>query len=138
MTVTHTLGFDSSIKRMLVLALATAAACSNDSSLSPVGASSTSSTGNVIAITADGASPQTVRIQVGGRVIFVNNDSVDHDMSSDQHPTHLACPEINQVGYLQPGETRESGNFVRSEICTFHDHINADDASLNGTIIITE
>ena len=132
------LDFDNSITRALVLALVTTAACSNDSTLSPVGASSTSSTGNVITITADGASPQTVRIQVGGRVTFVNNDSVDHDMSSDQHPTHLACPEINQVGYLRPGQTRETGNFVRSETCTFHDHINADNASLNGTIIISE
>ena len=94
--------FVDSVKSVLVFARAMATACSSDASLSPVAASSASLTGNVITMTAEGANPQTVRVQVGSRVIFINNDSVDHDMSSDQHPTHLACPEINQVGYLRP------------------------------------
>ncbi len=116
-----------------VLAIAAAVACSGDSPVSPGPEPS-----NTITITGAGANPQTVRIRVGERVVFTNNDSVDHDMSSDEHPTHTECPAINQVGYLRPGETRETGNFVRPETCSFHDHINPTNATLNGSIIVTE
>ncbi len=116
-----------------VLAIAAAVACSGDSPVSPGPEPS-----NAITITGAGANPQTVRIRVGERVVFTNNDSVDHDMSSDEHPTHTECLAINQVGYLRPGETRETGNFVRPETCSFHDHINPINATLNGSIIVTE
>ena len=120
-----------------VMAVATVismtSACSEDTPVSPGGSSS-----NVITISATGASPRTVQIRLGERVAFTNNDSVNHDMSSDQHPTHLQCPAINQVGFLAPGQTRETGNFVREETCLFHDHINPSNTSLNGSIIITE
>ena len=59
-------------------------------------------------------------------------------MSSDEHPIHLDCPAINQAGYLRPGQSRETGNFVRAETCTFHDYLNAGTASLRGTIVVTE
>ena len=59
-------------------------------------------------------------------------------MSSDDHPSHLDCPEINQAGYLRPGETRETGNFVQAQTCTFHDHLDSTNTSLNGSIVITE
>ena len=117
-----------------ILVMAMTSACSSDSPVAPGGGGSS----NMITITAAGASPQTVRIKVGERVVFTNDDSVDHDMSSNQHPTHLECPAINQVGYLRPGETRETGNFVRAETCQFHDHINPTNASLTGSIVITE
>lgn len=117
-----------------ILVMAMISACSKDSPVAPGGGGSS----NTITITATGADPQTVQIRVGERVVFTNDDSVDHDMSSNQHPTHLECPAINQVGYLRPGETRETGNFVRAETCQFHDHINPTNASLTGSIAITE
>ena len=115
------------------LVMAMISACSEDTPVSPGGSSP-----NMITISATGANPQTVRIRLGERVVFTNNDSVNHDMSSDQHPTHLQCPAINQVGFLAPGQTRETGNFVREETCLFHDHINPSNTSLNGSILITE
>ena len=36
---------------------------------------------------------------------FVNNDSRSHEMFSDPHPEHTDCPEINQVGFLSPGQS---------------------------------
>ena len=99
-------------------------ACADDSPTAPTGgASPPVSGGNVITITAAGASPQTITIRLGARVLFTNNDTVDHEMSSDDHPTHEHCPQINQVGYLRPGDTRETGNFTEVETCSFHDHI---------------
>ena len=120
---------------VLVMVMAMTSACSTDSPTAPGGGGSAS---NMITITATGADPQTVRIRVGERVVFTNDDFVDHDMSSDLHPTHTECPAVNQVGYLRPGETRETGNFVRAETCTFHDHIHPTNASLTGSITITE
>ena len=78
------------------------------------------------------------RLPAPWRVVFTNDDTVAHEMSSDPHPTHTDCPQINQVGFLRPGETRETGNFVRPEECGYHDHINPTNATLTGTITVTE
>ncbi len=121
------------IMAVMAVITMTSACSSEDSPVSPGGSSS-----NMITISATGANPQTLQIRLGERVLFVNNDSVNHDMSSDQHPSHLDCPAVNQVGFLAPGQSRETGNFVRAETCRFHDHINPANASLTGSIVITE
>ena len=57
-----------------------------------------------ITIGANGAiSPASVTVTRGGRVTFVNSDTRAHDMSSDPHPEHSDCPELNQVGFLLVG-----------------------------------
>jgi hypothetical protein len=89
-----------------------------------------------ITITASGANPSRVTIAPGGRVLYINNDSVVHWMASDPHPTHEDCPELNSVGVLQPGERRTSGNLVTTRNCGFHDHDNPGTRSLQGTITI--
>jgi plastocyanin len=89
-----------------------------------------------ITITAAGVSPNAVTVALGGRVLFVNHDSVSHNVSSDPHPERDQCPEINQVGFLQPGDSRETGNFVTAETCGFHDFDMAANTSLQGTITI--
>jgi hypothetical protein len=68
--------------------------------------------------------------------MFVNNDSRVHDMASDPHPEHTTCPELNQVGFLQPGQSRESGNLNTVRTCGFHDHNQPTVTSLQGTIQI--
>jgi plastocyanin len=89
-----------------------------------------------ITITASGVSPNVVTVAIGGRVLFVNNDSRSHNISSDPHPERDQCPEINQVGFLQPGDSRETGNFVVAETCGFHDFDMAANTSLQGTITV--
>jgi plastocyanin len=91
---------------------------------------------NTITITAAGASPRNVEIALGSRVRFVNNDSRPHNMTSDPHPDHTDCPAIDQAGFLQPGQSRETGNLVVARTCGFHDHDNFDNANLKGTITI--
>ena len=108
-------------------------ACAGDSPTAP-----TDDSTNVVTITASGVSPRKIQIHVGERVLFINNDSVVHEMSSDLHPSHLACPVINLVGSISPGQSKETGNFVTVQTCTYHDHLDAQNPGLLGSIVIME
>ena len=77
---------------------------------------------NTITITAAGVSAAQINIAQGARVTFVNMDIRSHNMTSDPHPEHNDCPEINSVGLLQSGQSRETGNLVTVRSCGFHDH----------------
>lgn len=78
--------------------------------------------GTTITITAAGVSPTQMTVPAGTRVLFVNNDSRPHNMTSDPHPDHMDCPDINNVGLLQPNQSHETGNLVAIRTCGFHDH----------------
>jgi hypothetical protein len=69
-------------------------------------------------------------------VLFVNSDTRSHSMNSDPHPDHTDCTEINQVGFINPGQTKETGNLNTVRTCGFHDHDNPQNASLQGRITI--
>ena len=86
-------------------------------------------------ITSSGVSPKELTVPPGTRVLFVNNDSRSHAMSSDPHPDHNDCPAINGFA-LSPGQSRETGNLNDVRTCGFHDHDNPDNTSLKGRIII--
>ena len=90
----------------------------------------------IITITSAGVSPRQVTVSRGSQVRFVNNDSQPHDMHSDPHPEHTDCPELDQVGFLTPGQSRQSGNLVTPGVCGFHDHGLPLVTSLQGTITI--
>ena len=124
-------------------AVLTAAACGGGGSSSggggstPTTPSPTPTPGAAtITITASGVSPRSVTISAGSRVTFVNNDTRAHDMASDPHPAHGNCPAINDVGFLQPGQSRTTGNLNTARTCTFHDHNRDTDTSLQGSIVI--
>jgi plastocyanin len=109
------------------------ASCGGNAPTTP----SPSANPNQIVITSAGAvSPPEIVVAPGSRVLFVNRDSRRHQMSSDPHPEHDLCPEINQVGLLQTGESKETGNLVTVRTCTYHDHENPGSASLKGRIVI--
>ena len=93
-------------------------------------------TGSTITISSNGASPRELTVAPGTRVTFMNNDSRAHQMTSDPHPEHFDCPELNDVGRLTPGQSRQTGNLVTTGTCGFHDHENPDSAALKGQIII--
>ena len=124
--------------RMVTMALVVlGVGCSGESPAAPTVGPEPAGT-NVVTITASGVSPENIQIQAGGRVLFVNDDAVVHDMSSDDHPSHLKCPELNQVGFLSPGQRRETGNFVTVQTCGFHEHLDSQNPDLLGTINIVE
>ena len=91
---------------------------------------------NTITITAAGANPRNIQIALGTRVMFVNNDSRPHNMASDPHPDHSDCPDIDQAGFLAPGQSRETGNLVVARTCGFHDHDNPGQQTVQGQIVI--
>lgn len=93
--------------------------------------------GATITIGANGAvSPSQVTIAVGQSVTFVNSDDTSHDMTSNPHPIHTDCPQINAVGRLGPGQTKATNAFPTARSCGFHDHDRPDTTSLQGGIII--
>lgn len=118
-------------------AFAVASACGGSSPSAPsTTGSSGSSGGPTVTITSAGVSPKEIAVAQGSRVLFVNNDSRPHFMASDPHPEHTDCPEVNQVGLLQPGQRRETGNLVTIRTCGYHDHDLPQTASLQGRIVI--
>jgi plastocyanin len=89
-----------------------------------------------ITITSSGVSPKTVTIAIGGQVTFTNNDNQTHNMQSDPHPEHTDCPELGQVGFLVPGQSRTSGNLNIVRTCGYHDHDDFANTRLWGNIVI--
>jgi plastocyanin len=75
-----------------------------------------------ITITAQGPSPREALIAVGGRVTFVNNDAVNHDIAGGPEPARPDCHEIDAVGFLTPGQRRTSDPFPTARVCEYHDH----------------
>jgi plastocyanin len=99
----------------------------------PSGAVSTTT----ITIANSTVSPKNIVVARGSQVTFINNDNQSHNMTSDPHPEHTDCPEINQVGFLSAGQTRQTGNMVTNRaVCGFHDHDLPNVAGLQGSITI--
>lgn len=130
-----------------IAALMLMTACGGSSPTSPGGGGggsvvvqSTGSVGTVgatITIGANGSvSPTSVTVAVGQSVTFLNSDSRSHDMESDPHPAHTACPSIANVGLLQPGQSKTTFGFANTGTCGYHDHNNAESTGLQGRIVV--
>ena len=93
--------------------------------------------GATITIGANGAvSPSQVSITTGQSVTFVNTDTRSHEIASDPHPAHTACPSINALGSLPAGQTRLTNSFSGTGNCSFHDHTDPDNPALKGSISV--
>jgi plastocyanin len=90
----------------------------------------------VVTIMPSGVSPKELQVPVGSRVTFVNNNSRAHDLESDPHPFHIDCPAINAVGFIRPGESKQTGVFGVERTCSYHDHLQDTNRALRGTIVV--
>jgi len=143
-----TLGNRMIIAHITVMgALVVMAACGGSSPSGPSGGGSGSvvvqSTGSVgavgatITIGANGAvTSSQVNIAVGQSVTFTNTDTRPHDMESDPHPAHTACPSIANVGLLQPTQSKTTFGFAGAGTCGYHDHNDSENRGLQGKIVI--
>jgi plastocyanin len=119
---------------LLTVFLVGIAACGGSDSTSP--STPVVTPAATITITASGVSPRTVTVSPGSQVLFINNDTREHQMYSDPHPEHTDCPPFDQVGALTPGQSRATGNLNVVRICNFHDHLRFEDNALRGSVII--
>ena len=77
-----------------------------------------------------------LRVYQGGRLTFVNQDTVAHDIQSGPPHIHTDCPEIGGAGFLLPGQTRATDPLDRLVSCTFHDHHYETDPRFSGRVTI--
>ena len=83
---------------------------------------SPSPSGPTITITGAGVSPQQLRISVGERVRFVNNDTINRQINTNPFPAHDDCPPTNEVDLLTPGQSKTTGVYSIAGTCGFHEH----------------
>lgn len=75
-----------------------------------------------VSITPFGLIPFEATVAVGGRVTFVNNDNIPHDIQGGPDPEHRDCSEIDIVGFLTPGQSRQRSPLTSERTCEYHDH----------------
>ena len=80
--------------------------------------------------------PSTLTVSRGTQLTILNSDSRSHEMTSDPHPEHTDCTELNSIGFLNTGQSRQSGNLNIARKCGIHDHRSPDVTSLKATITI--
>ena len=117
--------------------LAGVVACGGgSSSTSPSGSCTPSTSSNTLVIMNNTICPQAITVTRGTQLTIMNQDSKTHEMTSDPHPEHTQCPELNQIGFLNTGQQRSSGNLNTARTCGLHDHGDPDRSSLKATITI--
>jgi hypothetical protein len=133
----------SNLRNLLVgggaaLVLAAALSCGGDGSSpgGPSGSCTPSTNPATLVIQNNAICPQTITVPRGSQLTILNQDSRNHEMTSDPHPSHTDCPELNQIGFLNTNQQRTSGNLNTARSCGMHDHTDPDRVSLRATITI--
>jgi hypothetical protein len=81
------------------------------------------------------AVPEELTIAVGERVSFMNHDRTTYTIAGGREPSGPDCPEVNVVGVLTSGDTRNTEPFTTAKTCEFH--VSHDQSGLvTGRIII--
>jgi hypothetical protein len=78
----------------------------------------------IIRISPTGADPRQLIVTVGERVTFINNDVQPHDIAGGPDPATPDCREIDAVGFLAPGQSRQTAPLPVARACDYHDHQN--------------
>ncbi len=86
-------------------------------------------------MTSSGVNPSEVTITAGGRVTFINNDVIPHDVAGGPDPDHPDCREIDAVGFLTPGQRKQTNVLAVVRTCDYHDH-SFHSPIFNGRIVI--
>ena len=100
------------------------------------GGGSPGPSGATITIANGRVTPSEVSITVGQSVSFVNNDGQPRNVSSDPHPDHNECPQINAISTISNNQTELTNAFPTARSCGFHNHDDPDNQNFKGRIII--
>ena len=127
-------------RSVFLIAAALLAACSSGSSpvapTPPVQGSPPGPSGPpTVTLSASGFSPLEITVPVGGRVTFVNADRIGHDINSGLDHTTRECAEVDIVGFLVAGQSRDTFSFTEAKTCRFHDHDNVGNPAFQGRIV---
>lgn len=120
--------------------VAVLAACSSGSSpVAPTASGQTPSPASTgpptVTLSATGFSPQEIAVPIGGLVTFVNADRIGHDINSGIDHTSRECAEVDVVGFLVGGQSRDTAVFAEAKTCRFHDHDNVGNPAFQGRIV---
>lgn len=120
-------------------------ACSGTNAGAPSGSSLPTTPSNAapppaahatITITGTGFAPLEVTIASGGYVTFMNADVRPHDLLGGLDHTRLDCSEVDRVGFISPGQRRDTAPFPLARTCDFHDHNNVGNPAFQGRILV--
>ena len=78
----------------------------------------------IVRIAQTGADPKQLVVAVGERVTFVNNDTQPHDIQGGPDPANPDCREIDAVGFIVPGQSKQTLPLPVTRTCDYHDHQN--------------
>jgi hypothetical protein len=78
----------------------------------------------IIRLAATGAEPRQLVVAVGERVTFINNDTQPHDIKGGPDPNTPDCLEIDNVGFIVAGQSRQTLPLPVARTCDYHDHQN--------------
>lgn len=76
--------------------------------------------------------PQHIRVSRGTKVVWVNNDSVEHYVNTDSHPAHTYYPQQNSKAL----ETGDSYSLIFDESGLYPYHCSAHEASMKASILV--
>jgi len=88
-----------------------------------------------VSITKNGFVPATIKVRVNQGIIWTNNDTAQHQVSSDPYPTDNGLADFNQA---QPMTQNQSWDFIFNKVGTFSYHDNLNPYSIKGTVIVTK
>jgi plastocyanin len=141
MSASRTLAVSLSVSTFALALSLGAAACGSTvqpagpDPVPPSGGGGNASSSVTVTITSAGLNPKAITASKGSTVVFVNNDSVTHVPSSNPHPVHTDCPEIN-LGSLAPGQTKATQALNTARTCGFHDHNDPTNDKFKGTLTV--
>ena len=73
-------------------------------------------------ITAEGFSPQTLHVEKGTKVVWMNRDAAPHQVASDPYPDRSALPELFSKQPLA-AEATYSFTFNKTGTWAYHDYL---------------
>ena len=96
--------------------------------------------GNIVEITASGFNPETLQVEQGSAVTFVNKDTTQHWPASAKHPLHSAYPDRggcigSKFDSCEPLDPNQNFTFTFNHKGTweYHDHWKP---GLTGTVVV--